>query len=88
MSMLIEESWKSKESEVALLLIRALISEGKLVRVSFVPTQRNAQNNVEILDASGDGGRDTVDRVVALSEEFETDFSVEGQEVVIGLEQQ
>jgi poly-gamma-glutamate synthesis protein (capsule biosynthesis protein) len=80
--------WAKMEGRhLAGLLVRALIREGKLGRVSFVPTRRNDQNNVEILDASGDVGRKTVDRVKDLSAEFKTDVRVEGHEAIVGLEE-
>jgi len=66
------------------LLVRVFVRDGKLHRVSFVPTKRNAANNVEILNPSEAPGQETTDMVVALSVEFKTDLTVDGHEVIVG----
>jgi len=63
------------------LVIRAVIAGKQLVRVSFVPVTRDAQNNVLLLEpASGEGAR-LVDVVKGVSPGVP--LRVEGQEVVL-----
>lgn len=75
---------KMKGRNMEGLLVRVLVRDGRLYRVSFVPTRQNPRNNVEILTASDPPGRETVDNVRALSAEFKTDLTVEGRDVVVG----
>ncbi len=76
------EKMKSRNMEG--LLVRVLVRDGRLNRVSFVPTRRNTANNVEVLNPTTSPGLETVDNVRDLSTEFDTNLTVEGQEIVVG----
>ena len=62
------------------LVVRVVIESKRIARVSFVPVSRDSQNNVLMLDPSGDGAK-----LVAHVRERSADVSlrVDGQEVVM-----
>ena len=62
-------------------MIRVLVKDKHVARVSFVPTSRDSENNVLILDPSKDEGARMFQKVQHLSANLP--LTVEGQEVVL-----
>jgi poly-gamma-glutamate synthesis protein (capsule biosynthesis protein) len=66
------------------LLIRCILRDRRLRQVSFVPVRRNAENLVCLLPPSNVGGREIAEQVIALSQEFGTQFIRQKGEVIVG----
>ena len=67
------------------ILLRCLVKDGSLSRVSFVPARRNDGNDIELHDPAADTGRAIVSKLEELSKQYGTRLTVQGAEVVVGI---
>ncbi|MGH9902217.1 MAG: CapA family protein [Pyrinomonadaceae bacterium] len=66
------------------LMVRAVVKDRRLARVSFVPLRRDAENNPVLLDPNAGAGADILKQVRDLGGEGGAPLGVEGREVVVG----
>lgn len=75
--------WELMRENVDGLLIRCIVSGGRISKVFFVPVRRNQDGLVEILSPVEGFGKKIVDKAQALSSSMDTVFHVTSNDVLI-----
>lgn len=74
---------RMKDSNLEGLLVRYLLQDNRTPCVSFIPTRRNKQNDVEILNLSTPSGKEIANNIEALSAEFGTEIAYSENEITV-----
>jgi hypothetical protein len=67
------------------IIVKCMIYDGEIKRVSFLPTYINGQSQPEVLTSKNDHFREVVKYIQEITRDqgIDTDYTIEGDEVII-----
>jgi hypothetical protein len=77
--------WEKQRQTKDGLMVRALVKNKRLARVTFTPLSRNVDNDPVLLNPNEEEGAEKLKQLIALGGDSGAKFQIEGKEIVVGL---